>query len=82
MQEIHHKAIAKVRGNFKQALLQYPDFNTTWNLLRFCQAGYWNEKVVFKMIKEYLEARKNYNFDKIKALPRSTFNVITENFKI
>ena len=74
----HAALIAHLRAVFKKELELYPQFNTEWNLLRYCKARKHNTKKVERMLREYFEWRSRKKIDCVLARPKEHFKPLAD----
>lgn len=72
--------LSTIRAEMNDRLKNYPEFFTTWNLLRFCKARDFDVKKTREMLTNYLNFRDKYDYSKIEAIDHSIFQPITDNY--
>ena len=61
--------LKKFREHFKKELIQYPELNTTWYLLRFLRARDFDMEKAKKMFQEFINFKNKKNYERIKKIP-------------
>jgi len=74
------QVVARLRVELKDRLEQFPDLKTTWNLLRFCRARDFDYDRVKLMLENFMDFRTEIDYDRIKQLDMSEFDVLTSNY--
>jgi hypothetical protein len=70
----------QIKSEMRERLEKYPDFFTTWNLLRFCRARGFQIKRVRLMIENYLDFRDKMDVESMSKVDDSMFDIVRQYY--
>jgi hypothetical protein len=70
----------EVKLQMKDRLSKHKEFFTSWNILRFCRARYFEVDKVRTMIDNYLDFREKYDYAEIEKMDQKNFEDIYKNY--
>lgn len=82
LSQTNYLKLQQLKSANQLVLKKYPDFNTEFHLIRFMEARDWNVEKTQKMLNEYFEFRKTYDFNMVMRFDWSQLNsILWENYR-